>query len=327
MRVLVVSPAFHGYWRAIVGALEVLGHDVSAHCYDSGDRCVRFANAMSHRLPPIRSAFEAHATEAAIDALHRVRPDAVFVVRGDALGSAWWDACARAGVHVAVWLYDELHRMRYTAPTLASAHVVFSYSLADVATLKADGVTAAFLPDGYDSLLAFTSRPTPAVTLIGARYAPRERTLAALATENIPIAAYGREWSRHPWDVARTGRWRPSRFPAHRDLERPDYYGVMAGSLATLNVHGEGHDGLSMRTYEAPGVGGLQLIDRPAVAQFYDVGTEVLVFADDAELVEHARRALRDRAWADSVRRAGRARTLAHHTLVHRMREVERTWG
>ena len=58
----------------------------------------------------------------------------------------------------------------------------------------------------------------------------------------------------------------------------------------------------------------------------FDVGSEVLVFGDDAELVEHARRALRDRAWADSVRRAGRARTLAHHTLVHRMREVERAW-
>lgn len=326
MKVLVVSPVFHGYWQAIVGAIQALGHDVRAHCYDSGGVSARLANAASHRVPVLRGANEVRATQAAIDALRAIRPDAVLVVRGDILGGAWWDACARAGTRTAVWLYDELHRMRYATGTLATVDAVFSYSWADVATLRTRGIQARFLPDGYDSLLRFTKHPTSAVTLVGARYARRERILTALAAANVPVAAYGREWSRHPWDVLRTARWRSPRLPAHRDLARSAYYGVMAGSLATLNVHGDGHDGLSMRTYEAPGVGALQLIDRPSVSEFYEVGSEVLVFHDDQELLDLVHRARRDSGWAAKIRRAGRARTLAQHTLVHRMRQVEEVW-
>jgi spore maturation protein CgeB len=151
-------------------------------------------------------------------------------------------------------------------------------------------------------------------------------SLGVLAARGIPVAAYGREWSRNPWDILRTGRIRPSGIPSHRDLPRADYYGVMAGSFATLNAHGAGHDGLSMRTFEAPGVGGLQLIDRAEVETFYQPGREVLVFGSDAELVDHVERARRDPAWSNGIRRAGRIRTLAEHTLVHRMGEVQRAW-
>lgn len=326
MKVLVVSPVFHGYWQAIVGAIETLGHEVRAHCYDSGGARARLTNAASHRVPVLRGANEARATQAAIHALQAIRPDAVLVIRGDVLGAAWWDACTRAGTRTAVWLYDELHRMRYATDTLAAVDAVFSYSPSDVATLHARGIEARFLPDGYDSLLPFTKQASSAVTLIGARYARRERVLAALAAGNVPVAAYGREWSRHPWDVLRTARWRSSRLPAHRDIARSAYYGVMAGSVATLNVHGDGHDGLSMRTYEAPGVGALQLIDRPSVSEFYEVGSEVLVFHDDQELLDLVQRARRDSGWAARIRRAGRSRTLAQHTLVHRMRQVEEVW-
>jgi len=327
MRVLLVSPVFHGYWQAIEAGLAAHSHAVTTHCYDTGDARTRLRNALAHRVPAMLPRVKQHATEAAIAELRRVRPDAVLVVKGDALGPAWWDALTRSGAQTAVWLYDELARMSYSTATLAAVDAVYSYSPHDVATLQDAGVDARHLADGYDSLTVFRPRPVPAVTFVGARYAPREKSLYALAARNIPVAAYGRDWSRHPWDVLRTRQWRSAGIPTYRDLPRADYYGVMAGSLATLNVHGDGHDGLSMRTFEAPGVGGLQLIDRPSVAQFYDPGSEVLVFESDDELVEHVEHARRDPAWAGAVRSAGQKRTMAEHTLVHRMDEVQRRWA
>lgn len=328
MKVLVVSPVFHGYWSAIAAALGACGHDVTVHCYDTGSRRVRVRNALAHRIPALMPGTARAATDAAIAALHRARPDAVLVVRGDTLTPSWWDAVARSGARTALWLYDELARMAYTAPTLRSVDAVYSYSPHDVQSLQAQGVDAALLPDGFDALTAYTPQPSEAVTFIGARYPGREHILTRLAATGTKVTAYGRDWSRHPWDIARTRHWRPAPgVAARRDVPRADYYGVMAGSLATLNIHGDGHDGFSMRTFEAPGVGALQLIDRPDVAAHYDIGREVLTFASDAELREHIAHARRDPVWARGIRDAGRARTLAEHTLTHRMRQVQSRWA
>jgi spore maturation protein CgeB len=113
--------------------------------------------------------------------------------------------------------------------------------------------------------------------------------------------------------------------PSGKELVREEYYAVMAGSTATLNIHGN-HTGFNMRAFEAPGVGALQLIDRADIDEFYDVGSEVLVVNSPAEIVENFNRARQDHVWASRIREAGRKRTLAEHTLVHRMRVLETTW-
>lgn len=326
MKILLVSPAFHGYWHAFEAALEVLGHEAITHCYDAGDWV---GNAIAHRFErsSLAARVRARATARTIDVLRRERPDAVVVVKGDALGPEWWDALAGASCRTAIWLYDELARMDYDHETLRTAEHVWTYSPADARSLRAHDVPADVLLDGFDSLTPYTPRSRDVVTFIGARYPERERLVRALAAAGEAVEVTGREWSRHPWDVLRTRRWEASGVPAGRDVGRAEYYGIMAGSLATLNIHGDGHDGFSMRTFEAPGVGALHLIDRPDVAQHYDVGTESLVFTTDDELIEHVRHARREPAWAQGIRDAGRRRTLAEHTLVHRMGEVAARWA
>lgn len=328
MRILLVSPVFHGYWSAFAAALEKLGHDVVVHRYDASTRRVRVSNALGYRLGAgaARRARTAMTAEA-VRALRETKPDAVVVVKGDALELEWWQALAASGARSAVWLYDELARMDYAAEALSGVGAVFSYSPLDVAELRSQGVEAQLLPDGFDSLTGFTPRRSAAVSFIGARYPERERLLGMLSAAGEPVEAFGREWSRHPWDVLRTQRWSGAGFPAHRDVSRPAYFGAMAGSLATLNIHGDGHDGFSMRTFEAPGVGALQLIDRADVAQHYEVGSETLVFESDEELLDHVRRARTDPKWANGIREAGRRRTLAEHTLVHRMQKVAGSWA
>lgn len=329
-RVLLVSPTFHGYWSAFSAALAQRGHTVTAHRYDqSGDGGWSWRNTLAHRAPRTRlaAAVREAASSRAIEALRATRPESVLVVKGDALSDDWWDAVERSGARVVVWLYDELSRMTYTLDRLRAIGAVLSYSPADVARLRAAGIDADHLADGFDSLTPFSTRHSDAVSFIGARYPERERVLRVVRAAGHPVEAYGREWSRRPWDVVRTGRFHGAGVASFGDVPRQEYYAVMAGSVATLNIHGAGHDGLSMRTFEAPGVGALSLIDRPAVALHYDVGVETLVFTSDDELLDHLSRARRDRAWADAIRAAGRRRTLAEHTLVHRMASVERRWG
>ena len=328
MRVLLLSPVFHGYWSAFAAALEKLGHDVVVHRYDAATPRVRVSNALGYRLGAgAANRAKAVMTTEAVRALGASKPDAVIVVKGDALGVDWWQALAESGARSAIWLYDELARMDYDAITLRTVGAVFSYSPLDVAALRTHGIDAQILPDGFDSLTDFSPRRSGAVNFIGARYPERERLLGMLSAAGEPVEAFGREWSRHPWDMVRTQRWRGAGFPAHRDVARPAYFGAMAGSLATLNIHGDGHDGFTMRTFEAPGVGALQLIDRADVAQHYEIGSETLVFENDEELLDHVRHARREPGWAAAIRDAGRRRTLAEHTLVHRMRRVADSWA
>ncbi len=51
-----------------------------------------------------------------------------------------------------------------------------------------------------------------------------------------------------------------------------------------------------MRTFEARGVGAVQLVDRADGSRYYEPGVELAVFGSAEEAVELARRAAADRA-------------------------------
>nr|WP_255422294.1 glycosyltransferase [Tessaracoccus sp. MC1627] len=164
------------------------------------------------------------------------------------------------------------------------------------------------------------------VVFIGARYPRREELLTHLSARGVPLRAFGRDWSRHLLDRART--WQISRpdVPSSRDISRLDGYALTAGAPAAINIHGD-QDGFTMKTFEVPGVGGVQLIDRDDVSDFYEPGKEVAVFHDEAELLELCERAIRDDRWGDALRLAGRKRTLAEHTWAHRAAKVAQLWA
>lgn len=327
-RLLVLSPVFHGYWRSIDRAFTGLGYAVTTVAYDAHQGAVRRARAkVAHDLPERLGGSDtrrrALQTARAVEAVRAVDPDVVLVVKGDAFDGGFWDLVADR--RRALWLYDELRRTAHTDASLAAAGPVASYSPDDVRTLAARGLTAVHVPLAHDPDVPFTPRASDEVVFVGARYPAREALLTALAGDGIPVRAHGRDWSGHPIDRLRTWRLHQPRVPHGRDLPRDEAYAVMAGARATLNVHGD-QDGFTMRTFEACGVGALQLVDRADVSRHYDPGVEVAVFDSPGEAAELARRAASDRPWAQTMRAAGRARTLAEHTFVHRARALESLW-
>ncbi|UIJ33495.1 glycosyltransferase [Allobranchiibius sp. GilTou73] len=326
-RVLLVSPGFHGYWRAIAAALQDRGHTVDTHVYDAPPSLPgRIANKLLHDLPDAVTPARLHArlTERAIAAVRAHAPQVVVVVKGDLLQDSFWHLLDELRLPRVTWLYDEVRRTRYTLEALAGLGPLATYSRTD-----AQALGATHLPLGFDRRTTYTPRRESVVTFIGARYPARETALHGLDDAGVPVRAYGRDWSRGLGDRLHTHTLRAARVPSGGQLSRSQAYGVMAGSAATLNLHGD-QDGFTMRTFEAAGVGGVQLIDRSDVSELYEVdgaAGEVLVVASPGELREVAGRCVREPRWADGIRDRGRARTLAEHTFDHRATVLESLWA
>ncbi|HET7761594.1 MAG TPA: glycosyltransferase [Phycicoccus sp.] len=331
-RVLVIGPVFHGYTATIGQALTARGHRVTTHAYDARSGILaRARTKVVEELPELVGVTtwpttQRRATAAAVAAVRDVRPHLVLAVKADVLTTDFWDAARGVGATTHLWLYDELHRMRLDSDVLGAVDVVTSYSKHDTATLSARGIPATHVANGFDARLGWRPVPSDDVLFVGARYPNRERLLVELRRRGVPVRAVGRDWSGHPWDRLRT--WDPRRpdVPGERDVSRSKGYGMMAGAAANLNIHYD-QDGFTMRTFEIPGTGGLQLVDRPDVAELYAPGEEVLVYADVDEAADLAARAVRDRSWARRIGGAGRRRTLADHTMDHRVAELERLWA
>jgi spore maturation protein CgeB len=328
--VLVLSPVFHGYWRSLERALAGRGHEVRTVTYDDGGgRGARAVAKVAHELPERLGASDARRRARlgarARAAVEETDPDVVLVVKGDTFDDAFWDLLETRRQRRLLWLYDELRRTGHTDATLAAAGPIASYSPLDVAELDRRGMRAVHVPLAHDPDVPVTRLDRDEVVFVGARYPNRESLLTRLSQQGVPVRAYGRDWSGHPVDRLRTWRLDGPGVPAGRDLSRSRAYGAMAGARATLNIHGD-QDGFTMRTFEACGVGAVQLVDRADVGIHYEPGREVAVFADAQEAAELARRSVSDPLWARGLRDAGRARTLAAHTFAHRARDLEALW-
>ncbi len=324
-RVLLVSPAFHGIWRSVASALEQAGHEVVPHLYD--ENAGVFEKAGHHLAVelPARLGISTERRQAerlggaAREAVLRSRPDVVLTIKGDVLGAAYWDSLSR--IPHATWLYDQLDAMRFTPDLWPAMGGIGSFSHTDTDRLLGAGITAGYVALAYDPAFEPGDGRTGGVVFAGARYPQREELLLRVQAAGVPVVAYGRSWSKHPFDRLRTWDLHRPDLPTERELARDAAHEVMRAADATINIHGA-QDGFTLRTFEASGIGAVHLIDRPDVTEFYEPGTEVLVYRDVDELVELCRRASSDTAWSESIRVAGRRRTLAEHTFAHRAAEL-----
>ncbi len=332
-RVLLVTPTFHGYWGAIQRALERRGHEVVVHRYDE---LPTFASKLDHKVrhelvDRVRPGFGSDAqgramTETARRILREVRPEVVVAIKADRIGSAFWDDVDDLGIVRILWLYDELRRTAEVPEDLRRFPKVVSYSPGDVRDLVAIGVDAEYLPTGFDADVRAHPARTGAVVFVGARYPNREAQLVALHRAGVAVRAYGRDWSHHPVDRLRTWSWHRPEVPNERDVPLQRAYDLVAGSVAAVNIHAD-QDGFTLRTFEAPGVGALQLIDRPDVDTLYEPGVEVMTYTSVDELVDLCQRSHRDPIWRAAIGRAGQKRTLAEHTFDHRVERLAALWA
>lgn len=331
-KLLIVSPAFHGYCHSIADGFRGLGYEVTVHRYDAFDTVKdKVRNKALYELPSKlgfdgQKAAEKAATSKALEVIEQVKPDKLIVIKADTLGDNFWQAVADRKVPYLLWLYDDLKRHRYTTEFLRSLPAVVSYARSEAESFAAERINAHFVANGYDpKLAAFPTTRVPEIVFVGSRYENRETILLALKDAGLSVRAYGRGWSHHPFDRLRTWELKRPNLPAERDIPLHEAYRVQAAAAASLNVHGL-QAGLAMRTFEVPGMNGLQLIDRPDVAEFYEIGKEVLLYQSTEELIELCQHIIADPRWSDSIRAAGLKRSQAEHTFFHRAQSMDALW-
>lgn len=331
-RLLIISPSFHGYWRSIEDGFTQLGYDAQTHCFDSAPRWEKALNKLRYELVAKVRGKQAHlspetVSRRAIDAIRTAQPDVILVIRGDDFTEDFWNVVLNGPARHGLWIYDEMRRMRFAPGQVEQLGPLATYSKHDQAQLASNGVEAIHVLNAYDpnrSLRA--ARLQNEFTFVGARFEKRERLLSNMVQHSLPVRAYGRDWSSHPIDRLRTWRWKTPSLPNHRDIPLSEAWAVMRDSLGTINIHGD-QDGFTMRTFEACGVGGVQLIDRPDVTELFEPDKEVLVFSTPDELVDKAQRVLADPIRMAKLREAAAKRAAAEHTFKHRAQVLEQLWA
>ena len=249
------------------------------------------------------------------------------MVKGDSLGEPFWEALR--GLPRITWLYDEVRRTRWTVDR-ARRHRADRHLLrARLHRLRVRGPGLAPPAAGLRSPAGASTDHAPRLPR-SASSAPATRRASGVLTHlhdpGCPSPRVRTRLVEPPGRPVRT--WRVGHARSSRPIATshvPTAYDVMAASAATLNLHGD-QDGFTMRTFEAAGVGGVQLVDRTDVDGLYLPGTEVLTWTSRTSWPSCAGAPTPTTHGTTPSASAGRARTLAEHTFDHRVAVLEGAW-
>lgn len=104
-----------------------------------------------------------------------------------------------------------------------------------------------------------------------------------------------------------------------------DMYSILASSHLTINRHIDAAENYAnnMRLFEATGVGATLLTDqKDNLHELFKIGKEVVAYSNADEAVELIQHLVKYPEYADSIGKAGQARTLMEHTYEARMIEL-----
>jgi spore maturation protein CgeB len=228
----------------------------------------------------------------------------------------------RSGAKVAFWFPDHVSNLGRQLMLLAEYDVVFFKDRLLVERLEALlGLPVRYLPQGCNPRW---HRPTcaagtePYLVLAGHMYPSRLRLLERLIEKGIPLRLYGAGFPR--W----IGPTKAQEFHTGRIIRRQEKAKVFRQAAGVLNnLHPAEMNGVNSRLFEAAGCGAAVLTEsRPVVSELFDVGREVLAFADFDELVDQATRLLNEPGLTAQIGDAGARRAHRDHTYDLRVAEA-----
>jgi spore maturation protein CgeB len=261
----------------------------------------------------------------------RRRQDAILLAQVEAFAP---DVCHMQNLEVvSTGTLNELRRRGYLVTGQLSteapaAHRLRQFDLLvsplpfQVDDVRALGVRCEHLPLAFDTRAAEEAGPRPSNPPFGAvfvgslkRYRWSSNRVVARAARRVPIDFWG--YGARQWPP-----WSPVRRRYHGNAWGLEMLRILRDARIGVNRHGNlsGPIAANMRLFEATGMGTLLLTDaKDNLSELFDVGSEVVAYADENELVE----AIRHYLVADDERRAiaaaGQARTFADHSYYRRM--------
>ena len=162
-----------------------------------------------------------------------------------------------------------------------------------------------------------SSQKNGSVVVAGNYYAFRQAIILKLLGDGVAFELYGAKpprWAHPQIKKLHTGKYVTGE-------EKSRVFGEGVACLNTFSL-AEGNS-LNCRAFEVAGAGGLQIIEyRSAIEECFEPGKELLAFQTYDELLAHLKHAQRDPEQMKSIRQAGAARALAHHTYRHRLEVI-----
>lgn len=192
-----------------------------------------------------------------------------------------------------------------------------------VPRLRAMGIASEYFRIGFDTRVLErlgTVRKDVDASFVGgiSRHHGKAVPVLEYLADHTPIEFFG-------YGAASLPAASPIRSRHHGEVWGLDMYRALARSRVTLNRHINvaENNANNMRLYEATGVGALLLTDRKDnLGELFEVGKELVAYSSQEEAVELIRHYLAHPEEAETIARAGQARTLREHTYERRMHEL-----
>ena len=228
----------------------------------------------------------------------------------------------RAGIPAAFWFPDHVANLARQLMLLAPYDALFFKEPQLVERLRAViDLPVYYLPEACNPKWHRPIGPAgtePFLAVAGSMYPYRVRLVERLISKGIPVRLYGAQLPR--WIGETTARAVYSGRTVFGD-EKARVYRSAAGVLSSM--HPAEISGANGRLFQATGCGGAVLSEfRPAVAELFDVGQEVLVYRDFDELVDQATRLLTEPGLTARIGDAAAQRAHRDHTFDLRVAEI-----
>jgi hypothetical protein len=295
MNVFVEGPRWTGMWtEVVVDALECAGHRVGWVHHNTRSALQSVSNrlwrATSRRtwIPTLGTGQAQRSNSGLLAAMRDGHWDVLLSIQGkiDAKTVEILRA-SNPGLQVVFWWGDILtlggrRRVMDIAPHVD--RILLSYR-GDLESIRALGVTNAELflfgvspryHCSVDESARLPRPPTHGVVLVGTCY-PERCSLVRMLRRRLgtPVEIWGRSWRRCRGTHAR------------RAVTLGEAQVIHARARIALNLHHPGtRDGVNMKYFEIPAVGGFQIVDHQPLMDEPLADRGIVTFHDEAELIE-----------------------------------------
>ncbi|HHT9158544.1 MAG: hypothetical protein A2047_01050 [Omnitrophica bacterium GWA2_41_15] len=342
--VLISAPNYYGIDSDIKDAFESLGfkavlinnfpHKISERVGIKIGNCFPVLKAM---INPIQKASLITENESFITMVSRVKPDLLFIIRGDFI---FPETLARikeiTSCPIVGYAWDEPFHSHdkkniddYRGYNFKNGvpwyDLIFVFDEFYIDKIKKQGAKNVYYlplatnPNRYKDILVTDQDRCDYdydVCFIGLPFENRIEMFECLSDYNLGV--FGDHWTKH---FIRRGQKTPSYYRGRASGETVNK--IYLSSKIVLNIHHpQSIEGLNTRTFDIPACGAFEMVDyKKNVERHFEIDKEIVTFRSINELKSKIDFYLENEDLRKSISEHGKQRVLNEHTWVHRMKD------
>lgn len=353
MHLLVSGPDFHRYTDSVARAFDALGCSVTTsnwpdlsenilqrartyalkkyeHVVVNHDHYYENTKAQHAKYRNNREQISRYNQEL-VRLVDEANPDAVLVLKGEIIHPETAAKLSDRATTV-LWCYDKATRYPNVVEGAHHYDLFYTFEPSDADQLGGNGVEARYLPMAYDPYyyqkLEGADEPID-VCFVGRMYPHRRRLLHEIVRHNpdLRVEVWGKAWSWYnPFTQYEYKVRRPQLGDAinNHDVHHTDINKIYNASKVCLNIHShQSRQGVNPRTFEIPGSGALELVDRKGkLTEAFEVGDELACYTDIDDAAEKIRYYVDNPAERRRVAERGHQKASHNHTFRHRAQHI-----